>query len=469
MAVDHGPAARGGPSGAQPAGQQYAQAVSGMADTDRANGAQPGLDEAYTIGQRVLCQASFDASSRPADIVDVRIESSAPLYYVHYHDCDKRLDEWVAASRVSTLLSAPSLGTELSQYNLLSVSSVASDCMTLGSDQKMTRHKKRRHDDIHHVGQSLEELAPIDQHLEKQHQEKTKVKNINVVEMGKFEMDTWYYSPYPEPYCGCEKLYVCEYTMKYFRKPKSLERHLAKLQTRQPPGLKIYHSPTAAEESVLGSAVTPAVAVFEVDGKSHKVYCQNLCLFSKLFLDHKTLYYDVDPFLFYIFCEVDQEGYHILGYFSKEKNSTEGYNLACILTLPPYQRKGYGRFLISFSYELSKKESKIGTPERPLSDLGHVSYRSYWTRVVLDVLQQHRGNLSIKDISELTAIRTDDIVKTLESLNLIKYWKGDHIISVTPRIIDEHLKTMSSQRGIEIDVSRLKWKPPLTGPPAKKV
>jgi MOZ/SAS family len=44
---------------------------------------------------------------------------------------------------------------------------------------------------------------------------------------------------------------------------------------------------------------------------------QNLCLFSKLFLDHKTLYYDVDPFLFYIFCEVDQDGYHILGYFSK--------------------------------------------------------------------------------------------------------------------------------------------------------
>ena len=36
-----------------------------------------------------------------------------------------------------------------------------------------------------------------------------------------------------------------------------------------------------------------------------------------------------------------------MGYFSKEKHSPEEYNLACILTLPPFQRKGYGKFLIS--------------------------------------------------------------------------------------------------------------------------
>ena len=48
-----------------------------------------------------------------------------------------------------------------------------------------------------------------------------------------------------------------------------------------------------------------------------------------------------------------------MGYFSKEKESPDGNNVACILTLPPYQRKGYGKLLIAFSYELSKLEQVL--------------------------------------------------------------------------------------------------------------
>ena len=36
-----------------------------------------------------------------------------------------------------------------------------------------------------------------------------------------------------------------------------------------------------------------------------------------MFLDHKTLYYDTDPFLFYVMTEFDEFGFHIVGYFSK--------------------------------------------------------------------------------------------------------------------------------------------------------
>lgn len=49
-----------------------------------------------------------------------------------------------------------------------------------------------------------------------------------------------------------------------------------------------------------------------------------------------------------------------------------------------------------------------------------VSFRSYWMRVILETIKEHRANISVKDISALTAIKTEDIVATLQPLNLIK-------------------------------------------------
>ena len=56
-----------------------------------------------------------------------------------------------------------------------------------------------------------------------------------------------------------------------------------------------------------------------------QAYSQNLCLLAKLFLDHKTLYYDTDPFLFYVMTLHDSYGYHVVGYFSKVQNNTTMY------------------------------------------------------------------------------------------------------------------------------------------------
>jgi hypothetical protein len=60
------------------------------------------------------------------------------------------------------------------------------------------------------------------------------------------------------------------------------------------------------------SCCLPSPKHTQIDGRKEKQYCQNLCYLAKLFLDHKTLYYDVDLFLFYVLCETDQRGAHIV-------------------------------------------------------------------------------------------------------------------------------------------------------------
>jgi hypothetical protein len=163
--------------------------------------------------------------------------------------------------------------------------------------------------------------------------------------------------------------------------------------------------------------------VFEVDGNIDRIYCQNLCLLAKLFLDHKTLYYDVEPFLFYVLTKNDINGCHFLGYFSKEKHCPQKYNLSCITVLPHCQRRGYGRFLIELSYLLSQKEEQIGTPERPLSTHGAQTYEVYWKiKIVEQLLRYHhskREKCVLKDLMNETGMAIEDIVDTLQKLGAL--------------------------------------------------
>ena len=230
----------------------------------------------------------------------------------------------------------------------------------------------------------------------------SKIKCIN---FGGYEIETWYAAPYPEEYSRNRVLYICEFCLKYMSSEYIAWRHKLKCPAKHPPGDEIYRD--------------KSVSVFEVDGRKNPVYCQNLCLLAKLFLGSKTLYYDVEPFLFYIMTEYDELGCHFVGYFSKEKRPSSMNNVSCILTLPIHQRKGYGNLLIDFSYLLTRVEKKTGSPEKPLSDMGLVSYRNYWRLILCYLLNEETDSLSISEISEKTGMTADDIVAALEALRAL--------------------------------------------------
>ncbi|XP_052534172.1 histone acetyltransferase KAT6B isoform X2 [Tympanuchus pallidicinctus] len=269
----------------------------------------------------------------------------------------------------------------------------------------------------------------------------------SVIEFGKYEIQTWYSSPYPQEYARLPKLYLCEFCLKYMKSKNILLRHSKKCGWFHPPANEIYRRND--------------LSVFEVDGNVSKIYCQNLCLLAKLFLDHKTLYYDVEPFLFYVLTKNDEKGCHLVGYFSKEKLCQQKYNVSCIMIMPQYQRQGFGRFLIDFSYLLSRREGQAGSPEKPLSDLGRLSYLAYWKSVILEYLNcHHEKQISIKGMSRATGMCPHDIATTLQQHSMIDKREDRFVIIRREKLISSHMeKLKANPRVNEVDPESLRWTP----------
>nr|XP_060625114.1 histone acetyltransferase KAT6B isoform X3 [Anolis sagrei ordinatus] len=269
----------------------------------------------------------------------------------------------------------------------------------------------------------------------------------SVIEFGKYEIQTWYSSPYPQEYARLSKLFLCEFCLKYMKSKNILLRHSKKCGWFHPPASEIYRRRD--------------LSVFEVDGNASKIYCQNLCLLAKLFLDHKTLYYDVEPFLFYVLTKNDEKGCHLVGYFSKEKLCQQKYNVSCIMIMPQYQRQGFGRFLIDFSYLLSRREGQAGSPEKPLSDLGRVSYLAYWKSVVLEYLYcHHEKQISIKGMSRATGMCPHDIATTLQHHRMIDRREEKFVVIKREKLISSHMEKLKTNPRInEVDPESLRWTP----------
>ncbi|KAI0063101.1 acyl-CoA N-acyltransferase [Artomyces pyxidatus] len=330
------------------------------------------------------------------------LEHRAGEVYVHYIDTDKRLDEWVPDTSVRALSPSPSPRPASRKRRR-----TTSPTRAAAPDDAST-----------HAPETKRPAPTVDsEEFDIQHHRQiTARRNFDKVNFGHWQIKTWYFSPYPlseteteDPPAPAETriagvaratlrshgrtsdllagglgrehgsgersvLWVCDRCFKYMADGTSWEAHIRKCTRKHPPGRKVYQR--------------GAHTIWEVDGAKEKLYCQNLSLFGKLFIDIKTLFFDCDNFLFYLFTDAESQRDHVLGFFSKEKVSYDDYNLACIIVLPPYQRQGYGMLMIEFSYELSRRSGRVGTPERPLSDLGLRSYLAYWVSTLIRFLRR---------------------------------------------------------------------------------
>jgi histone acetyltransferase HTATIP len=135
------------------------------------------------------------------------------------------------------------------------------------------------------LSESIPEPPPLSSFSKKQEIEKlrtsgsmtqsiseiARVKNLNRLQIGKHEVDAWYFSPYPKEYAHLPILYICEFCLSFFPSPMMFSRHRQRCSMLHPPGNEIYRYED--------------ISFYEIDGKRQLTWCRNLSLLSKCFLD----------------------------------------------------------------------------------------------------------------------------------------------------------------------------------------
>eukprot|EP00775_Hariotina_reticulata_P007901 gene7901-8097_t len=99
-------------------------------------------------------------------------------YYVHFSSMNRRMDQWVDTAD-------------------LDLHTVEVQLEEVGPDGKKRKKVEEPLSDD-------EDHGDFDPQQLREHEEFTKVKNIDVIQLGMHEMDTWYFSPFPPEYKDCK-------------------------------------------------------------------------------------------------------------------------------------------------------------------------------------------------------------------------------------------------------------------------
>jgi hypothetical protein len=120
---------------------------------------------------------------------------------------------------------------------------------------------------------------------------------------------------------------------------------------------------------------------------------------------------------------------------------------------------GVGRFLVQLSYEFSKIEKRPGSPERPLSDLGLMTYRSYWKEALIECFVNHQDEaLSVNAISSYTGMTIEDIKMAVRDNKFLRMVDGEWAWGITKDQVTEW-KGKSRKRLLNLNPNCVRWTP----------
>ena len=66
--------------------------------------------------------------------------------------------------------------------------------------------------------------------------------------------------------------------------------------------------------------------------------------------------------------------------------------------------------------------------------------------------------MTIQEICELTSIRKEDVISTLQHLQVINYYKGQHVVVLSDEVLNKH-KAALAKRTVIIDPANIRWTP----------
>ena len=102
------------------------------------------------------------------------------------------------------------------------------------------------------------------------------------------------------------------------------------------------------------------------------------------------------------------------------------------------------------SYELSKREGRVGGPEKPLSELGRKGYTGFWQARVANAILGTRAKvtLDVEEIAALCWMLVEDVVAALKEMGVLEDRKKGKVSMVIDKA---KVREWATLKGVDLN------------------